>query len=598
MKTQNLVLVGCGGVSNAWIPALQAIDGIRLVGLVDIRSEAAETFRERHRLGKIPVADSLGDMLDKVSAEWVIDCTVPAAHKEITLLALERGCHVLGEKPISDNLRDALVMAEAAEASGKLYAVNQNRRYGDDILRVKNALDSGIIGRIETLNADFYIGAHFGGFRDEMPHVLLNDMAIHSFDQARFLSGLEPEWTFCHEYNPRSSWYAHDSSAVALFQMTDGAIFNYRGSWCAEGADTSWYCRWRIIGEKGTLLWDGARDIRCSTVDKAEETFSRTPIPTEIPAYSPPPGESERERFVRECIRCLEQGNLPATHIRDNLNSLGMVFAAIESAERGTRVYLEDLFAETRAGSPPRIPENESLGYGDTPVLASGYRVHDGTRPQPPVVVAPADSPPDDAIVLFDGSATDEWVGTKDGGPCPWKQIDGDALEVVPGTGNIQTTREFGDCQLHVEFSSPEVVSAQGQGRGNSGIFLMGRYEIQVLDNFENPTYPDGTVGAVYGQTPPMANPMRPPGEWNVFEILWKAPVFRGERLVSPARVSVLLNQVALQHATVLEGPTEHKKLAAYRPHPPKGVLMLQDHGDPVRFRNIWLRELPELRLP
>lgn len=240
-----------------------------------------------------------------------------------------------------------------------------------------------------------------------------------------------------------------------------------------------------------------------------------------------------------------------------------------------------------------RQTENEHLGYSDTPVLLdSGYHVHDGTRPQPPVVAAPADAPPSDAVILFDGTTLEGWKNVKDGSPCGWALEQGE-LAVVPGVGDVQTTLEFGDGQLHLEFMSPQAVKGQGQGRGNSGIFLMGRYEIQVLDNYDNPTYPDGTVGGIYGQTPPKANPIRKPGEWNAFDILWTAPVFNPQQeLVSPAYVTVLLNGVVQHNHQVLQGPTQHKELAHYEAHPPKGPLKLQDHGDLVRFRNIWVRKL------
>ena len=239
----------------------------------------------------------------------------------------------------------------------------------------------------------------------------------------------------------------------------------------------------------------------------------------------------------------------------------------------------------------PRQLENEDLGYSDTPVLDSGYHVHDGTRPQPPVVAAPADAPPSDAVILFDGTSLEGWTNVRDGEPCGWALEEGD-LAVVPKVGDIQTEKTFGDCQLHLEFMSPVEVNGKGQKRGNSGVFLMGLYEIQVLDNFENPTYPDGTVGALYGQTPPLVNAIREPGVWNTYDILWKAPVFKGETLVSPAVVTVILNGVMLHHAQELEGPTQHKILATYEPHPAKGPLKLQDHGDLVRFRNIWMRDL------
>jgi hypothetical protein len=209
-----------------------------------------------------------------------------------------------------------------------------------------------------------------------------------------------------------------------------------------------------------------------------------------------------------------------------------------------------------------------------------------------PIVKTNLGQPPSDAVVLFDGSSLSGWTNCKNGEACGWKLAEDHAMEVVPGVGDIQSEKEFGSIQLHLEFMSPSVVKGKGQGRGNSGVFLMGRYEIQVLDNWENPTYADGTVGGIYGQTPPLVNSIRKPGEWNVYDILWTAPVFDKDELKSPAMVTVLLNGVVQQNAVILHGPTEHKALATYVPHPAKGPLKLQDHGDLVRFRNIWVREL------
>ena len=143
-------------------------------------------------------------------------------------------------------------MAAAAQAADRTFAVIQNRRYLDGIVRSRDLIHSGQLGPLTTLNADFYIGAHFGGFRDEMEHVLLIDMAIHSFDQARFIAGADPVSVYCHEWNPPGSWYAHGASAMAIFEMTNGLVFNYRGSWCAEGKQTAWACDWRAMGQSGT----------------------------------------------------------------------------------------------------------------------------------------------------------------------------------------------------------------------------------------------------------------------------------------------------------------------------------------------------------
>jgi hypothetical protein len=236
--------------------------------------------------------------------------------------------------------------------------------------------------------------------------------------------------------------------------------------------------------------------------------------------------------------------------------------------------------------------EPRKLGYDDTPILpGTSYHVHDGNRPQPRVVTpGTAGQPPSDAVVLFDGSGLSGWTSVKSGGEAGWKVEDG-YMEVVPGTGDIQTREEFGSCQLHLEFRCPDVVKGDGQGRGNSGVFLMGRYEIQVLDCFENPTYPDGTTGGIYGQCPPLVNACRRPGEWQSYDIIWEAPQFDGGRVTKPAYVTVLLNGILLHHRQELRGGTQHRKLPEYAAHG-DGPLRLQDHGDLVRFRNIWYRPL------
>lgn len=242
----------------------------------------------------------------------------------------------------------------------------------------------------------------------------------------------------------------------------------------------------------------------------------------------------------------------------------------------------------------------QNLGYDDTPLLPnSKFHVHDGNRPYPPVVAPGTPSaitgtpgkPPGDAVVLFDGQNLDGWEAVADGGAAAWK-VENGYMEVVPRSGSIRSKKQFGDCQLHVEWAAPVDVRGDSQGRGNSGIFLMGLYEVQVLDCYDNPTYADGVTGGIYGQWPPLANACRKPGEWQTYDIIWEAPRFEQDKLVRPAFITVLLNGVVVQNHTQLIGPTTYRDTVPYKPHPPQGSLELQDHNNPVRFRNIWYREL------
>lgn len=245
------------------------------------------------------------------------------------------------------------------------------------------------------------------------------------------------------------------------------------------------------------------------------------------------------------------------------------------------------------ADAPPAQPK---VGYTDTPLLpGSKWRVHDADRPHPEIVQPGTEStqaapgkPPSDAVVLFDGKDLTAWKGRD--GEAEWK-VEAGAM-IINGTGDVQTKEEFGDCQLHIEWSAPSEVKGESQARGNSGVYFMGCYEVQVLDSFENVTYADGQAAALYGQCPPLVNASRKPGEWQTYDIVFEAPRFEGQRLVKPARVTVFHNGVLVQHAQEMIGASAHRTVGTYQAHPPQAPLKLQDHGDPVRYRNIWVRRL------
>ncbi len=237
------------------------------------------------------------------------------------------------------------------------------------------------------------------------------------------------------------------------------------------------------------------------------------------------------------------------------------------------------------------------IGYDDTPMQPKGkWRVHDGTRPYPPIVTAPADdtpapAPSDATVLLGTGDDLSAWQ-MNDGTPATWAMKGG---VLLTGKGVLRTRREFTDVQLHVEFATPSEVKGDSQGRGNSGVFLLGFFEIQVLDSYRNITYPDGQAAAMYGQYPPLVNVSRAPGQWQAYDIIFTAPRFAGDgKLEKPAIVTALHNGVVVHHATSFWGPTRHKSVLPYTPDMAKGALVLQDHGNPVRYRNIWIRELKD----
>ncbi|HEY1494615.1 MAG TPA: DUF1080 domain-containing protein [Candidatus Solibacter sp.] len=244
--------------------------------------------------------------------------------------------------------------------------------------------------------------------------------------------------------------------------------------------------------------------------------------------------------------------------------------------------------------------QKKTPGYTDTAILpGQNWHVHDSNRPHPNMVTPGKvlGAPPSDATVLFDGTDLSRWMQRGRGADrgkdvdAKWKVADG-YFEVAPGTGSLLTREKFGDVQLHIEWSEPTDIKGQDQDRGNSGVLLMDRYEIQVLDSWGNVTYADGQAGSLYGQWPPLVNPIRPPGEWQSYDIVFEGPRFEGEKLVRPAYATLFFNGVLVHHRKEILGTMVHRAVAKYSPHGNEEPLSLQDHGHKVRYRNVWIRRL------
>ena len=333
--SERCVVVGAGGISGAWFPPLKA-EGIEIAAVVDLRPEAA-----LQRLAEFevdcPVSADLKATLQRTKPDFVVDLTTPEAHCQTTCTALRAGCHVIGEKPMAASMAEARQMVACSEETGKLFMVSQSRRWDGRHERLRQTIASGEIGEVTTVNCDFYLAAHFGGFRDEMASPLILDMSIHHFDMARMFVPFDPLAVYAREFNPKGSWYNGDVSASCIFEMSDGIIFNYHGSWCSEGCHTAWGGNWRIVGTQGTVVYEQDAEPRGQVVAGGDgfnfPLTDATIAQTDVPA----PGQ---HGALKELLRYLREGVTPQCECHDNIKSLAMVFGVIESSKQGRRVSI------------------------------------------------------------------------------------------------------------------------------------------------------------------------------------------------------------------------------------------------------------------
>lgn len=325
-------------MANRWIDDALAREDAEIVGFVDIKEESAKAAAERRGLS-IPAYTDLTRAIEETKANLVFDITIPASHKDVVSAAVSSGCNVFGEKPMAETWEDAKAVLDRVHSSGKRYAVMQNRRYLRPVRAVRDAAASGMIGSVGSLHADFFLGPHFGGFRDAMDSPLIVDMAIHTFDQARFMSGADAVSVYCHEYNMPGSWYRGNASAVCIFEMSNGSVFTYRGSWSAEGYQTSWESDWRMVGSLGTIRWDGVGPPRCEVVDDTQPPSFLRAV-KEVPVPMTWSGREGHEGCLDEMFASLREGRPAETDASDNIKSMAMVFGALESAATGRKVLL------------------------------------------------------------------------------------------------------------------------------------------------------------------------------------------------------------------------------------------------------------------
>ncbi|PKA43356.1 Gfo/Idh/MocA family oxidoreductase (plasmid) [Rhizobium sullae] len=339
----NAVLCGCGAMSKGWLRAIKETpalaEAIKVTGLVDVNPAAAEALAAEFGLSGAAIGTNLSAVIATAKADIVFDVVIPTARFNVVSTALKAGCHVLSEKPMATSLTEGAALIDLAAETGKIHAIIQNRRFISGVRRMRRFVELGAIGELTGIHCDFFLAPHFGGFREDMDNVLLLDMAIHTFDAARYVAGKKPLAVYCIERNPKGSWYRHGASANATFEFSDDVVFTYRGSWCAEGERTSWESQWRLVGSRGMLTWDG--DDTFSAAVAGEETgLLRGFAPVNVPEPERDEETHGHASVIAGFVDAIRTGKRPETVSSDNIRSLAMVFGAIESARTGKRIEI------------------------------------------------------------------------------------------------------------------------------------------------------------------------------------------------------------------------------------------------------------------
>lgn len=327
---RDVIVVGAGGMGRAWMDTIARRPDTRVSAIVDVIPGAARSAADA-RGWDVPAVTSVDEALSLGSADMLLNVTVPEAHLSVSTASLRAGVPVLSEKPVTPTVYEALLLTGLSDATGVLLATSQSRRHLPGLRAFRDALRS--LGGAGQLDAQFFQNPRFGGFRDEMDHPLLIDMAIHQFDQARYILGADPVSVYCEEFNPPWSWYRGDAAAQAIFHFADGTRFSYTGSWCADGLTTSWNGSWRGSAPDGAVSWDGEIGVAAQ---------ARDADPVAIPLE---PGDEGLDAALAEFVAALDGGPAPSGEIHRNVWSLAMVEAALESSRIGATVAFADVFA-------------------------------------------------------------------------------------------------------------------------------------------------------------------------------------------------------------------------------------------------------------
>jgi predicted dehydrogenase len=329
------VLVGAGGMGRAWARVIADNPDVSLIGWVDLFTDRVGEGIASLGLSDVAVEESIEAAVARWSPDFVVDVAVPEAHHRVTGHCLQRRVAVLGEKPMAANLEEAADLVQLSERTSTLFVVSQNRRYNRGLAAFK-ALLAQHLGGVGHLNAEFYRAPHFGGFREQMDSPLLVDMAIHTFDAARYVTGADPVNVLCTEFNPPWSWYRGAASAVVEFEFTGGIRFSYEGSWCADGLETSWDSSWRAVGALGSAKWDGAHNPIAEVRQPGAPEAALEHIDVGPATIS---GEGIAGSLA-DFVRALRTGETPMNECHDNIKSFAMVMAALESSRSGRRVVV------------------------------------------------------------------------------------------------------------------------------------------------------------------------------------------------------------------------------------------------------------------